>query len=159
MGLVKALQEQPYAVLWKFSVLLFTVYIIALFLPETTIDFNIYDTYYVIGTAHFINFLALSFGLFGLGYYVLLKCSVQPIFWLTGTHLAITIMLLFPLCFPNWFNGITKYHPELNFPAGTVKLSVNNLKGIALFMMISAQLIYFINILISIAVKLRSGKG
>jgi len=158
MRLVRFLAKKSYAVLWIFSVFLFVVYFVTLFLPEVTVDFNIYDTYFVIGSAVFFNLLALWVGLCGLGYFVLLRYNIQPISWLTLLHLAITILLLFPLCFPNMFTVIDNSTAKLNIPITLYKLSANNVKGMAIIMLLTSQLLYFINIIISIAVNMYSGK-
>lgn len=55
-----------------------------------SIDFNIYDTYYVIGNLHFAILISIVFFSLGFGYWLMKKSGIKLSKRLTGIHLGLT---------------------------------------------------------------------
>jgi len=57
---------------------------------EKVLDFNIYDTYYVI-SLHYVNTLiSILFGIIGLGYWIMLKTKRKLSKWMNMLHITLT---------------------------------------------------------------------
>ena len=148
------LRKQPFLIYWIFAACLILLGIIFQFLPITTFDINIKDTYFVVEVSLLAYIALVWFALCGLGLYLLQRYSYQPIFSLTLLHLSITILAFVPLCFAEWFTFFYNSYPEPNTPL--YRLFEYEVKFTALKILAGAQLLYFISILISILKSKRS---
>jgi hypothetical protein len=57
---------------------------------EEVLDFNIYDTYFVISLLYVNTLIAILFGIIGLGYWIMLKTKRPLSKWMNFFHIILT---------------------------------------------------------------------
>lgn len=152
--IIKYINAKPHIVLWSlaFVFLAYSVYC-QFYFPEATLDINVHDTYFVISHVHFFQLPVIWFGLCGLAYWVLFKFKIKLINWLTITHLVLTFLLFVAVLFPNLFTIVDSRFDGNNYPIALYKLDENSVVMIAVFFLGLVQLIYFLNIFISLVCR------
>src|SRR5215216_5757082 len=139
----------PYVLFFVSGVLL----AILSFFSQATIDFHVHDTYFIIAKAHFLIALSALFLFFWIAYVAANKIIYKrSLVWL---HLAFTILpTLVILFFIVWGYSyyILKSSPFKAFQ------QLNQIFGIALLVLVFAQLIFLINMIIGIIQKLMRAK-
>ncbi len=138
-------------ILWFVAAILVLVsYVLSLRQYDTTLDINIHDTYIVISYTHVFRFLAFSAAICAIGYWILLRFNRKPFFWLTLSHLVMSFVVILWFLFEFSFICLQDvpdhYNHKTEFSSGADIFMI-------LFLFPVAQLIYVLNILISIFLK------
>ncbi len=81
----------PYCLIWGFIPILI-IWIIKDVFPNSAIDIQMHDTYFVIAKSFILSSLAIYFGIVGFIYWCLRKANIRN--WLTNLHLAITLLFI-----------------------------------------------------------------
>jgi len=141
----------PYVILWFIAAILILIaHGISSRQYDTTLDINIHDTYFVISYTHIFRFLAFWAVICAMGYWVLSRFNIKSFFWLTLSHLVLSIVsifwLMFELSFVSLQDAPEPYYQNTAFRSGADILVV-------FFLFPLAQLIYTLNILISIFLR------
>lgn len=131
--------NKPYKLIW-FSILL--TLSLLLFKPNTGLDIQMHDTFFVISSFHIGSMLSIILGIIG-AFYWLMRDKVL-INWMTIFHVATTIItLLFIL-------AIVTNFIELKILALNDLRSLKKSLFILIFITIVSQVIFLLNIVISI---------
>jgi len=118
---------------------------------ESTIDINIYNSFFVIHQKSICYISAVFFGLIGLNYFSLIWAKRPPKKWLTRVHIilqSISLILLFTRNSWNWI-GENEYPLELNLAPDYSNLILI----ISFFFFLMATLIHLANFFISLMSK------
>ncbi len=113
-----------------------------LFAPDTTLDINVHDTYFIIAYAHIFQILGTWLILCGLGYWVLTLLKIRFINWMFWLHALCSFLLSLTLI-PNWYGPA----PEMEYFDAWVVMNALGFFGLVFFLF--GQVIYVLNLLIS----------
>lgn len=134
------IRKTPHLVLWFIGALLAITYC-SYFLfdiDEASFNINIYDTYFVIGYSSLFLSFAIWLLMCGFGYFILNKYNIKPLYSLTTAHLILTLM---------WILGVT------------INYFINGFEDVIIWLSILvfpiAQILYFVNIMLSTLIKVR----
>ena len=58
---------------------------------ESTMDFNVHDTYYVISYFHLTVLISILFGIIGIGYWIMQKADRKLSKWMNWIHIGLTL--------------------------------------------------------------------
>tara|TARA_R110002050_G_scaffold204522_3_gene340071 strand:+ start:8535 stop:8981 length:447 start_codon:yes stop_codon:yes gene_type:complete len=138
-------RESPYLVLWFIGALMAVGCCISyLFKIDTNFLLNVGATYFVVAHSHIFLLAALWFLLCGFGYFVLQRYGITPVYSLTKSHLWITLLSLLGIVIDQFTNND----------------GVETAIGWASIMLFCiGQLIYFINIIVSTMLKIKTKKS
>tara|TARA_R110000868_G_scaffold125037_3_gene330399 strand:+ start:19364 stop:19810 length:447 start_codon:yes stop_codon:yes gene_type:complete len=138
-------RERPYLVLWFIGALLAVGCCISyLFKIDTNFLLNVGATYFVVAHSHIFLLAALWFLLCGFGYFVLQRYGITLVYSLTKSHLWITLLSLLGIVIDQFTNND----------------GVETAIGWASIMLFCiGQLIYFINIIVSTMLKIKTKKS
>ena len=148
------IKRKPYFLLLIASIL----FVALIFIPnsETTLDINVHDTYYVIKHSHLYGLLAvIMFTLFAL-YWSFDKGELRVIKSFSYIHIYGTLIGVLGLFFP--YGLIFKWtHPtQPEFPLFDDYEQTNLYISLSALLFLIAQLLFIINIFVSIIKKLCS---
>ncbi len=133
------LKNKPYLIFGSLGLFLFVVYFIYFFFSiDSTLAVNVHDTYYVVAYVHLLLLMSIWVSICSLGYWILHKMNIAPVFWMTLLHFLFSTFL------------------------GIIFISNNQIdnSSLAIFWFsilsfIVGQIIYLMNLLISIIIKRR----
>lgn len=150
--ILEVLKIRPYLLLLLASILFLILSCMGD--KNETLNINLHDTYYVITFQHAYNFLCLIFFITGL-IYLLFDCFKFTLsLILSRVHIYSTLFLLFVLL--NYFwkiklqNAPDRYYTFTNYPEDNSFAIL-----IVLFIIILIQLLFIINIFVSLIKKMR----
>ena len=66
------------------------IMLIGILSEDAVLDINVHDTYYVIAYLHLSILISILFGIFGIGYWIMLKADRKLSKWLNWTHIGLT---------------------------------------------------------------------
>lgn len=108
-------------------------------------DINIHDTYYVFEHSSVVILISIIFGIFGFGYWIMLKANRKLSKWLNWIHIVLTIGGLFLI----WI--LTQLFREPETGTLLIDFDYNQNLNIAIFIIalivIFGQIIYPINLI------------
>ena len=116
---------------------------------DTTLSFNMYDTYYVFAVAQLTALVAILFGAIGLGYWMMLRSKKDLSPRLNNWHIGLTfgggaLFLVLTLLYREGFNG-NEYLRLIKYILG--------------LLVILGQILFPINIFSSLIVKRNKTNG
>ena len=114
--------------------------ILGMIWQDSSISFNLYDTYYFISFNGFTKFVTVFFGLFGLGYWLIRKSDQTFSKYLKWIHIALTFgsIIIIPFLAQLYRSEIHEY--EFNS-------TLNFIISVTLITLILSQLLFPINFL------------
>lgn len=113
--------------------------------PFGIIDFGIHDTYYVISIFHLGILFSLVLGLSGMLYW--LVRGIRLIDWMTVWHVVFTITAFLVILFAGLKSDLAI---PLHFNNNSI---INQFIIVIILLMISAQLIFLLNLILSIIIN------
>lgn len=143
-------KDKAHLVFWILGIFLIAFQVLLTIVrPDSTLDINIYDTYYVMAYTHLFHVLGVWSILCGFGYWVLKLRRIEIIGWMFLLHLIFTV--LFPLSFAT-------SHIDINPTMDNYKLIqyFESLWFFGMILFVIGQILYFLNILSSAIRKLKS---
>ncbi len=115
-------------------------------------DINIQDTYYVIREVDFYIMISFFVLILGLLYFILEKIKIILIPFISKVHIFGTLILLFLNIYFNYYNLLEYQSNEFLFD----KPDYNKYIIISIFVLIILQLLFIINIFVSLIKKMKS---
>lgn len=95
--------DKPHLIFW---ISIPIIIIVGLSYGGSTLDINVYDTYFIISQLYISYLISIFFGLIGFGYWMMIKCKRRLTKGLSILHIVSTIggvlgILISPLVFSN----------------------------------------------------------
>jgi len=88
------LKIKPFLIFGVIGLVLCIAYLTNYFLSiDSTIAISVHDTYFVIAYVHLLFLTSMWFLFCSLGYWILHKLDIAPIFWMTVLHLLFSTLL------------------------------------------------------------------
>lgn len=141
---------KAYYLLFLTSVIFFVISFLVYY--KMTFDINIYDTYYVISEVDFYIMNSFFTMMIGLLYFIFEKFKIILFSVLSKVHIFGTIFLFFLIIYFNYYNLLEYQSSEFLFD----KPDYNKYIIISILVLISLQLLFIINIFVSLIKKMKS---
>jgi len=119
---------------------------------KMTFDINVYDTYYVISEVDFYIMNSFFVMITGLLYFIFEKLKIILFSFLSKVHILGTIFLFFLIIYFNYYNLLEYQSSEFLFD----KPDYNKYIIISILALISLQILFIINIFVSLIKKMKS---
>ncbi len=141
---------KAYYLLFLTSVIFFVISFLVYY--KMTFDINIYDTYYVISEVDFYIMNSFFTMMIGLLYFIFEKFKIILFSVLSKVHIFGTIFLFFLIIYFNYYNLLEYQSSEFLFD----KPDYNKYIIISILVLISLQLLFIINIFVSLIKKMKT---
>ncbi|GAA4044429.1 hypothetical protein GCM10022388_07090 [Flavobacterium chungnamense] len=141
---------KAYYLLFLTSVIFFVISFLVHY--KMTFDINIYDTYYVISEVDFYIMNSFFTMMIGLLYFIFEKFKIILFSVLSKVHIFGTIFLFFLIIYFNYYNLLEYQSSEFLFD----KPDYNKYIIISILVLISLQLLFIINIFVSLIKKMKT---
>lgn len=146
---MKFLIEKPYLIFWTSIPI---IILLGFLTKADSFGFNVHDTYFIIATNHLIILISILFGIFGLGYWIMIKTNIKLSKWLNLIHITLTVTGIILI----WILA------QL-FRETTMENDFNNNLTLAIYLIalisIFGQIFYLINILSGLIRKRNKTSG
>lgn len=119
---------------------------------KTTFDINIHDTYYVIRDVDFYVMNSFFVMIIGLLYFISEKLKIVLFSVISKVHIFGTIFLFFLIIYFNYYNLLEYQSSEFLFD----KPNYNKYIIVSILVLISLQILFLINIFVSLIKKMKS---
>lgn len=144
------MKQKGHIIFWAIGIILIGLQLyFTLASPDSSLTLNVYDTYFVIASAHFFNVIGTWFILCGIGYWVLKLRNINAIRWMFWLHLILSVMVLMGA-------GASSIEVAPGLENMNMAIALEVFGFFSLVFFILAQLIYFLNVLISTLRKVKS---
>ena len=141
---------KDYFLLFLISVIFFVISFLNYY--KMTFDINIHDTYYVIREVDFYIINSFFIMIIGLVYFIFEKFKIILFSVLSKVHIFGTILLFFLIIYFNYYNSLEYQSSEFIFD----KPDYNKYIIISILVLIFLQILFLINIFVSIIKKMKS---
>lgn len=141
---------KAYYLLFPASMIFFVISFLVYY--KMTFDINIYDTYYVIREVDFYIMISFFVLILGLLYFILEKFKIILPSFLSKVHIFGTLFLFALIIYFNYNNLFEYQSNEFLFD----RPDYNKYIIISIFVLITLQLLFIINIIVSIIKKVKS---
>ncbi len=141
---MKLITHKPYIIFW---VLIPIMLIYGFSLGDSTLDINIYDTYFVTPKLQLWYALSHLFAIYGILYWIIINFNRKTNNFLTSTHLIITITGLILLLIISPIFGIESVSLSKNYDRGNIIIIA---EFVITFIILLAQILFVVNLVLSL---------
>lgn len=139
--------SKPHIYFWV-TALIILVFTIVFYKPDEALDINVHDTYFVIAYSHFGKLFSFLFAFIGFVYFLSKKIKLYK--FITNAHILISIGCFVAFIVGQLYFNFRILKANSNFPLFDDLSSETTFFSILILLFVFAQLIFLINLFLSL---------